>query len=78
MAGWVGRSCAAHLRTSRDNGETWTQPWAIGSRITRRHQVISGTLQTRAGVLIQNCDAVPKSHGGTALHISRDGGKTWY
>jgi hypothetical protein len=32
---------------------------------------------TTGGVLIQNCDAVPGGSGGTALHISRDGGKTW-
>ena len=32
---------------------------------------------TKDGVLIQNCDAVPGGSGGTALHISRDGGKTW-
>jgi hypothetical protein len=65
------------MRTSRDNGVTWTPPRAIDDVFTRRHQVISGMFMTKAGVLIQNCDAVPGGNGGTALHISRDGGKTW-
>ena len=73
--GWA--KLALLMRTSRDNGVTWTPPQAIDSRLIGRHQVISGTLQTRKGVLIQNCDAVPGGNGGTALHISRDGGKTW-
>ena len=73
--GWA--KLALLLRTSRDNGLTWTPPVAVDPRITGRHQVISGTLITKTGILIQNCDAVPGGHGGTALHISRDGGKIW-
>ncbi len=73
--GWA--KLALLLRTSRDNGVTWTPPRAIDPEITGRHQVISGTLMTSEGVLIQNCDAVPGGNGGTALHLSRDGGKTW-
>ena len=73
--GWA--RLALLMRTSRDNGVTWTPPRAIGPQITGRHQVISGTLMTKAGVLIQPCDAVPGGHGGTALHISHDGGNTW-
>jgi hypothetical protein len=65
------------MRTSRDNGVTWTPPKAIDPVMTVRHQVISGTLLTEDGVLIQNCDAVPVGHGGTALHLSRDHGETW-
>lgn len=73
--GWA--KLALLMRTSRDNGVTWTPPQAIDPRFVGRHQVISGTLLTSDGVLIQNCDAVPTGHGGTALHLSRDGGKTW-
>ncbi len=73
--GWA--KLALLMRTSRDNGVTWTPPRAIDPRVTGRHQVISGTLMTKEGVLIQNCDAVPGGSGGTALHISRDGGNTW-
>jgi len=73
--GWA--KLALLMRTSRDNGVTWTPPQAIDDRLIGRHQVISGTLKTKAGVLMQNCDAVPGGNGGTALHISHDGGKTW-
>jgi sialidase-1 len=73
--GWA--NLALLLRSSRDNGVTWTPPRAIGPQIKGRHQVISGTLMTKAGVLIQNCDAVPGGNGGTALHLSHDGGITW-
>jgi len=73
--GWA--KLALLMRASTDNGVTWTPPKAIDARLIGRHQVISGTLMTREGVLIQNCDAVPGGNGGTALHISHDGGKTW-
>lgn len=73
--GWA--KLALLVRTSRDNGVTWTVPQAADPRIIGRHQVISGTIRTKAGVLIQNCDAVPGGNGGTALHLSDDGGKTW-
>lgn len=70
------RKLALLMRTSIDNGVTWTPPMVIDDRLVARNQVISGMLMTKAGVLIQNCDAggIVK---GTALHISRDGGKTW-
>lgn len=73
--GWA--RLALLLRTSTDMGVTWTPPRAIGPEVKGRHQVISGTLRTRQGVLIQPCDAVPGGHGGTALHLSADGGRTW-
>ncbi|HUT91002.1 MAG TPA: sialidase family protein [Thermoguttaceae bacterium] len=75
QAGW--KQLALLMRSSADNGVTWTPPKAIDDRFIARHQVISGTLMTRDGVLIQNCDAVSGGSGGTAPHISRDGGKTW-
>ncbi len=64
-------------RTSRDHGATWSAPRAVGPLYQQRHQVVSGTLLTRGGTLVQPCDAVPGGHGGTALHLSRDGGETW-
>jgi len=73
--GWA--KLALLMRSSQDNGVTWTPPQAIDPRFIGRHQVISGTLLTRDGTLIQNCDAVPGGNGGTALHISHDKGKTW-
>lgn len=65
------------MRTSTDNGVTWTAPAMIGAQFTTRHQVIAGMIMTSGGVLIQPCDAAPTGNGGTALHVSGDGGKTW-
>lgn len=73
--GWA--HLALLLRTSTDHGVTWTPPRAIGPEIKGRHQVIAGALRTREGVWIQPCDAVPGGQGGTALHLSTDGGQTW-
>jgi len=70
------QNLALVMRTSIDNGVTWTTR-LIDPEHRPRNQVISGTLRTREGFLIQGCDAVSGGNGGTALHISRDGGKTW-
>lgn len=73
--GWA--KLALLQRTSRDNGVTWSAPVAIGPQYKTRHQVISGTLLTSSGALLQCCDADPGPNGGTAVHISEDGGLTW-
>ena len=73
--GW--KNLALVLRISIDNGVSWSKPQLINDEHALRNQVISGTIQTKEGYLIQPCDAVSTSSGGTAIHISRDGGKTW-
>ena len=74
-AGWA--NLALVLRTSTDNGATWAKPRLVNPEHQRRNQVIDGTRMTADGTLIQPCDAVYGGHGGTAIHISRDGGETW-
>jgi len=73
------KKLALLLRTSTDNGRTWTpaRPISSGSKYTLRHQPIAGMLMTKDGALIQACDATWSMEGPTAIHISRDGGKTW-
>ena len=71
------RNLILTLRTSKDNGQTWTQPRIIAPEHTMRHQVIAGTFKTREGWLVQPCDATPSAAGGTAVHISKDNGETW-
>ncbi len=75
--GWT--NLALLLRISTDNGRTWTpaRPISSGAEYKRRHQVIAGTVLMQNGTLAQPCDAVPSMEGGTALHLSRDGGQTW-
>lgn len=65
------------MRTSKDNGYTWTAPKIIAPEHAKRHQVISGTIRTSKGWLVQACDAGPESHDGAAVLVSKDGGKSW-
>jgi hypothetical protein len=78
VEGW--ENLALLLRTSTDNGVTWTpaRPVSSGAEYKRRNMSIPGMIRTQSGVFIQACDAVPGGNGGSALQISRDNGKTWY
>jgi formylglycine-generating enzyme required for sulfatase activity len=76
-AGDHWRSLMLVLRTSNDNGATWTTPRIIGPEHTRRHQAIDSMMRTTDGALILAADATWSGAGGTAVHISRDDGRTW-
>lgn len=67
------------LRTSNDNGASWTAPRVISpaARYQRRNQVIAGASATPGGLWLQPCDGTPDGEGPSAVHISRDGGETW-
>jgi len=65
------------MRTSTDNGAAWSKARIIHPVHTYRHQVIQGPFITTEGYFVVPCDAVPGGSGGSAIHISRDGGKTW-
>ncbi|WP_461146296.1 SUMF1/EgtB/PvdO family nonheme iron enzyme [Spirosoma pulveris] len=65
------------LRTSTDNGATWSTPRFANAEHTKRNQVIAGMFQTKEGWLVQAADAEPGPSGGSAIHISKDGGKNW-
>ncbi|OXU15162.1 Serine/threonine-protein kinase pkn1 [Sedimentisphaera salicampi] len=71
------RHLAITLRTSTDNGSTWSRPRLISPEHGFRNQVISGTIMTSDGVMVQACDAGSGGSDGTAVHISTDHGKTW-
>ena len=74
--GWG--NLALLLRTSTDNGVTWSPPQVVGPEYRNRQMPISGAIITQNGVMIQACDADPGANGGTALHISKDGGQNWH
>jgi formylglycine-generating enzyme required for sulfatase activity len=76
-AGGLWRNLALVMRTSVDHGATWSTPRLINPEHQARNQVISGTKRTREGCFIQPCDGVHDAAGGTAIHVSRDGGRTW-
>lgn len=65
------------MRTSFDNGETWSRPRIISSEYGFRNQTIAGMLRTKEGWLLQPADATPWGSGGTALLISKDNGESW-
>ncbi|MEX0771206.1 MAG: SUMF1/EgtB/PvdO family nonheme iron enzyme [Balneolaceae bacterium] len=65
------------LRTSTDNGVTWSPARIINPEHGLRNQVISSMIRTNEGHLIVAADAVSIGQGGTAIHLSKDGGKTW-
>ncbi len=72
------QNLALTLRTSTDNGCTWSRPELIEPEHAKRHQVIAGPVITSDGTMIQTCDAGPGGGPeGTSVHISKDGGKTW-
>jgi hypothetical protein len=73
--GWA--NLALVMRTSTDHGATWSRPRLIVAEHQRRNQVIDGAFITADGALVQPCDAVWHGSGGTAIHVSRDGGQTW-
>jgi len=68
---------ALAMRISTDSGATWSKARLIDPEHGLRHQPIASVFQTREGFIILPCDAGTGGSGGTAIHISRDAGKTW-
>jgi formylglycine-generating enzyme len=71
------QNLAMVMRTSTNNGATWTNPVLVAREHAKKHQVIAGSLITRQGWLVQLCDAEPGPRGGTAMYLSKDKGAHW-
>ena len=71
------QNLALSMRISSDNGATWSAPVLVDPKHGVRHQVIAGTVIFKDGTIAQCCDATAEGSGGTALYLSKDGGKTW-
>ncbi len=69
---------ATVMRTSTDNGVTWSRPRLIMSEHDYRHMPVETIFRASNGSIVLPCDAVPGGSGGTALWISPDDGLTWY
>lgn len=72
------QNLALVMRESVDDGMSWSRPRIIEPEHAKRHQVISGTISDSRGWMYQLCDAGPGGNDGASIHISKDGGKTWY
>lgn len=75
-SGWW-KNMALVLRTSNDNGATWSKSNIIAPEHSQRHQVIAGMFKNKQGWLVQACDAGPGVADGSALYISKDQGRSW-
>lgn len=69
---------ALFMRTSGDNGETWSKPHWINHEYGLRNMPIAGVIKTTNGSLVVPCDAVTGGNGGSAVHISNDNGINWH
>ena len=65
------------VRTSTDNGVTWSPAQIANPNHGLRNQVIASMSRARNGEIIVTADAVSTGNGGTAIHVSTDEGKTW-
>jgi len=70
-------SLATIMRTSTDNGATWSKARLIMPEHGLHHMPVESVIRTREGAILVPCDAVPGGSGGTAVLVSRDDGKTW-
>ncbi|WP_333551647.1 SUMF1/EgtB/PvdO family nonheme iron enzyme [Clostridium thermosuccinogenes] len=65
------------MRTSADNGVTWSKAKVINSEHGLCNMPIASAFQTKSGAIILPCDAVTGGEGGTVIHVSMDGGERW-
>jgi formylglycine-generating enzyme required for sulfatase activity len=70
-------SLATILRTSGDNGASWSKAELIMPEFGLRHMPIESVIRSREGAILLPCDAVTGGSGGSAVLLSRDDGKTW-
>ena len=74
--GWA--ELALVLRTSTDNGATWSHPRIIRPKHGLHNMPIPSPFRTRDGTIYLPCDAVTGGEGGSVLNFSRDDGQTWF
>ena len=68
---------ATVMRTSTDNGVTWSKARIIIPEHGLRHMPIESVFRTKEGAILLPCDAVTGGNGGSAIHLSYDRGQTW-
>lgn len=68
---------AVILRTSTDNGRSWSKARLILPEHNRRQMPIESIFRTKDGRILLPCDAVTGGSGGTAVYLSGVNGQTW-
>jgi hypothetical protein len=68
---------AVILRTSKDNGQTWSRAKIILPEHNRRQMPIESIFRTGDNCIVLPCDAVTGGSGGSAIYLSSDDGRTW-
>ena len=68
---------ATTMRTSKDNGATWSRARLIIPEHGIRHMPVESVFRAQDGSIVLPCDAVTGGSGGTAIWVSRDEGETW-
>jgi len=68
---------ATIMRTSTDNGATWSKARLIMPEHGLHHMPIESVVRTKEGAILVPCDAVTGGNGGSALLVSRNNGETW-
>jgi hypothetical protein len=66
------------MRTSEDNGASWSKPHWINQEHGLHNMPVAGVIKTSDGSIMVPCDAVTGGDGGSAVHISNDDGISWY
>ncbi|MEP7361627.1 MAG: SUMF1/EgtB/PvdO family nonheme iron enzyme [Acidobacteriota bacterium] len=66
------------VRTSTDNGVTWSAARFVATEHGPRNMPVQSVIRTREGFILVPADAPSGiEEKGSALHISRDNGRTW-
>ena len=72
-AGTYRANLALVMRTSTDNGATWSRARLVGPEHEERHMPAQSVFRARTGEIVLTSDANP----GSTVILSRDNGKTW-
>ena len=73
--GW--QNLGLTLRTSKDNGRSWTTARWLQRERRYGNQAIASVFQSADNTIYLPCDENPGGEGGSVLHLSRDGGENW-
>lgn len=66
------------MRTSTDNGVTWSNAQILNPEYGLRNQAIAGGFITSNNQILLRCDAVTEGNGGTVIHLLNRNGSGWF